>query len=141
MKPIRLDLVAYKRVPLGGAPGDQDIILMGLDWSAATYSMQVRPAAGDTSTPYVNLSNAAAGSEGISASYNSGYVSPVTSTVVGATTIRPQINQATLAAIPLTSDDPSQPAVLAYDIKVTPSGGQAQVFLYGTFTLYPGVTI
>jgi hypothetical protein len=140
MDAIRLDLVAWKNVPFGGTSGNQDIVLMGLDWSAASFVMQVRASPGDTGTPYVALVNTAAGSEGISASYDSGYIHPITGAVVGATTIRPQINTTTLQAIPLNAADPTQPQVLAYDLHVTPVGLPEMQFLFGNFTLNPGVT-
>lgn len=141
MDAIQLDLVAWRRVPFGGASGAQDIVLLGLNWSGATFAMQVRAALGDTGTPYVTLANAAAGAQGILATYDSGYVHPTTGAVVGATTIRPQIDQATLAAIPLAADDPAAPLLLWYDLHVTPVGLPTLQFLYGQFTLNPGVTI
>lgn len=141
MDAIQLDLVAWRRVPFGGGSGAQDVVLLGLDWSAASFAMQVRAAAGDTGTPYVSLIGAAAGTQGISATYDAGYIHPTTGAVVGATTIRPQIDQATLAAIPLAPDDPAAPLTLWYDLHVTPVGLPMMQFLYGQFTLNPGVTI
>ena len=147
MQPIVNNVSALRHVPWGGASGDQDIVIMGLNWSASTLSLQVRPTPGDTSTPLVSLANAAAGSEGISVTYDAGYIYPANGphtaligTVVGATTIRPQINQATLEAIPLPSD-PTQPLGLSYDIHITPPGLPKMQLAYGSFTLFPGVTI
>ena len=144
---IRCDLIAWRHVPFGGALGDQDIVVLGQDWHTATFAMQVRPTPGDTSTPLVSLTNASAGSEGISATYDSGYLYPdggpdasLVGTVVGATIIRPQINKATLEAIP-TAADPSQPQALAYDLHITRSGLPVAQFMQGAFTLNPGVTI
>lgn len=140
MDAFQIDLVAWKHVPWGGALGDQDIVLMGLDWSAATFTMQVRAAAGNTGMPYVTLANAAAGAEGISATYDAAYVHPTTGVTVGGTRIRRQINQATLEAIPLNPVDPALPLVLAYDMHVTLAGLPALQFVFGAFTLNPGVT-
>lgn len=148
MKAISRDLSAWRHVPWGGATGDQDIVVLGLDWSAATFAMQVRVAQGDAGTPLASLANAAANYEGLSATYDPGYVYPATGpavalrgTVVGATTIRPQINQATLEAIPLAADDPAAALTLWYDLHVTPVNMPKRQFTYGIFTLNPGVTI
>lgn len=144
---LKRDFFAWRHVPWGGASGAQDLVLMGLDWSAAAFAMQVRAAAGETGTALVSLVNAAPGAEGISASYDPTYIYPLNGantalrgTVVGATTIRPQIAQTTLEAIPGYAD-PSQPVGLWYDLHVTPAGMPRQQFAYGQFTLYPGVTL
>lgn len=135
------DIVAWRRVPFGGAGGDRDIVLLGLDWSAATYAMQIRAAPGDTGTPLVSLVNAAAGSQGISATYDAAYIHPVTGATVGATTIRPQIDKATMAALPVNADDPAQPIDLWHDIHVIVGALPEFVFRSGKFTVEPGVTI
>ncbi|HWU03180.1 MAG TPA: hypothetical protein VN222_10610 [Novosphingobium sp.] len=139
MKAVRIDLTAWRHVPWGGASGDQDIVILGLNWSTATCLMQVRDAAGDTGTPLVSLTNALAGAEGISLAYDAGYIHPTTGAVVGATSIRPQINQNTLEAIPLPSEA-SDPLSLAWDLQLTVGGLPKLLFAYGQFTLFPGVT-
>jgi hypothetical protein len=148
MKASRVDLTAWRRVPFGGAAGDQDIVVLGLDWSAAGFAMQVRAAPGDTGTPLADLVTAAAGVQGLSATYDAGYLYPANGpnvalrgTEVGATIIRPQIDQATLEAIPLAADDPAAALPLWYDLHVTPPTMPKQQFLYGIYTLNPGVTI
>jgi hypothetical protein len=148
MKASSIPLCAWRHVPFGGASGDQDLIIIGLDWSAASLALQVRAAKGDTGTPLVSLVNAAAGVEGLSASYDPAYIYPANGPTValrgqtvGATTIRPQINQATLEAIPYAADDPAAALTLWYDLHVTPGGLPKLQFAFGSFTLDPGVTI
>lgn len=135
------DIVAWRRVPFGGAGGDADIVLLGLDWSAATFAMQIRAAPGDTGPALVSLANATAGSQGISAAYDADYVHPTTGAAVGATIIRPQIDKATMEGLPVNADDPAQPVVLYHDIHVTLGALPEFIFRSGKFTVQPGVTI
>ncbi|NOW44117.1 hypothetical protein FHW96_000244 [Novosphingobium sp. SG751A] len=134
-------IVAWRRVPFGGASGDADIVVLGLDWSDATYAMQIRAAPGDTGDPLVSLANAAAGSQGISAAYDADYVHPITGATVGATTIRPQIDETTMEGLPVNPDDPASPIYLWWDMHVTAAGLPKAVFCQGKFTVDPGVTI
>ncbi len=130
-----------RRVPFGGATADRDFIVLGLDWSAADFWLQVRPAAGGSDTPLVDLATATAGSEGISADYDAAYLDPETGEEVGATIIRPQIDQATLEAISWGQIDPDQQLSLVYDLHVQPPGEPVRLFAAGAFPLQPGVTI
>lgn len=127
-----------KHVVFGGASGNGDIVLTGLDWSAATFRMSFSASQGGTPIAGMQLSNAAAGSQGVSASYDANFVHPETGAVVGATSIRPQIDETSLEALSWGSD-PAADLVLHYDLLVTPPGGVQQVFCYGTFTIQPGV--
>lgn len=140
MNAVQDDVTAWRNAPWGGATGDQDWNFLGEDLSGATWRMEVRWTDGDTGTPLVSLANAAAGSEGFSATYDAGMVDPDTGEVFGGTRLRPQIAKATLQAITANSD-PSQPQVLEYDVHCTPTCGVEQVRIFGTFTLQPGVTI
>jgi len=128
-----------KHVVWGGASGNADLVLVGNDWSGATFVMSFAATQGGTPIAGVTLGNAAAGSQGISASYDATYVHPETGAIVGATTIRPQIDETSLEAL-VWGSDPSADLVLHYDLLVTPVGGAQQVFCYGTFTLQPGVS-
>jgi hypothetical protein len=130
--------VPSKRVQWGGASGEGDIVWMREDVSGATFKMEVRNEPGDTGSALLTLNSAAAGSEGISATYDAGYVHPETGEVVGATTIRLQINQATMEAL-ATAADPSDAVEACYDIQKTVSG-VTSLWLYGSFTYAPGVT-
>lgn len=137
---IELDIVIRsKRVQWGGASGEADIVWMRQDLSAATFKMEMRLDPGDTGTALATLNSAAAGSEGVSATYSAGYVHPDTGAVVGATTIRPQINETTMEA--LATATPTKNAVEAhYDIHMTLSGVK-RLFAFGRFTYHPGVTL
>lgn len=124
-----------RHTPWGGATGDADMIYLGVDWSAATFRFTLAPLPG--SGAIITLMNAAAGSQGISATYDASYVDDRTGLVVGATIIRPQIDEATFEA--LTWGPTDEPLVLAHDMLVTPSGEPQFVWFDGAFTIYPGI--
>lgn len=131
--------VRSKRVPWGGSTGEADIVILGIDYSAATFKMEIRPLPGDSATALVTLNNAAAGSEGISATYDEGYLDPESGATVGATIIRPQVNETTMEG--LSTATPSDDSVDAfYDIHMTPSGGAKTLLAFGQFNYHPGVT-
>lgn len=124
--------------PFGGVTGDFDFIKVGVNWSAAAFAMKIATA--PDVAALVTLANAAAGSQGFSATYDAAYVHPETGAVVGATTIRGQIDEATLEAIswgatPVTTDLP-----LVYDLLVTPSGEPQRAWAYGAVTIRKGVS-
>ena len=134
-----LDIVIRsKRVQWGGASGEADIVWLRQDLSGATWKMEIRALPGDTGTALATLNSAVVGSEGISATWDAGYVHPETGAVVGATTIRPQINLATMQAL-ATSTPRDDPVEAHYDIHMTLSGVK-RLFAFGAFTYYPGVT-
>lgn len=139
MIPVRDDRTAWRHVPWGGAGSDEEWVLLGENLTGATLRLQVRPSEGDTAAPLIDLSGAAAGTEGLSLTYDAGYVDTETSAVVGATVIMPYVLKATLEAIAPASD-PAQPRELVYDLQVTASGGIARLRCFGSFTLMPGVT-
>lgn len=130
---VEKDLNAFRHTPFLHV-----IRRLGVDWSGASFKLQARTAkdAGDTE---IDLSNAAAGSEGISAVYDAGYIHPETNAVVGATTITVQVNEATMEGLPAASPA-TDDLVLVYDLHVTPTGDLKRVLTYGTFTVDPGVT-
>ncbi|MBK61645.1 MAG: hypothetical protein CL575_01635 [Altererythrobacter sp.] len=129
-----------KRVPWGGANGEADIVVLGLDWSAGTYLMEVRPEPGNTSAALLSIANASAGAQGVSVSYEAGYLHPKTGAVVGATIIRPQINETSLESLSYGAD-PADPVTLFYDIHATVSGRGKFVLMAGKFIIQPGVTL
>lgn len=126
-----------KHVPFGGAYGDADIVVIGKDWSAAAFVWAFAANDGAASID-ITLNAAAAGSQGVSASYDAGYVHPNTGAVVGATTLRPQIDEATLEAL---TGWPTAPAAREFyhNLLITPSGEPQLVYCYGTLTVYQGV--
>lgn len=132
---VRLDISAFKRVPFIAR-----VPFVGVDWSSgATFALQIRALPGDTGTALVSLAGASAGSEGVSASYDSAYELP-DGTTAAATVLTIQVNEATLEGLSL-SARASEPVNLYYDLHVTPSGGTKAVQIFGKFDLYPGVTI
>ena len=124
-----------KHTPWGGASGDADMVVLGLDWSGAAFVFTLAPLPG--SAGVITLINQPAGTQGISATYDAGYVHPNTGLVVGATIIRPQIDEATFEALTWGATD--EPLVLAHDMLITPSGEPQFVWFDGAFTIYPGV--
>lgn len=127
-----------RHVTFGGSSGDGDIELMGEDWSSAAFRMTFSASKGGSAISGLTLSAATAGTQGISATYDAGYIHPDTGAIVGATTIRPQIDEASFEALSWGSD-PAAPLILYYDLLVTPAGQTQQVFCFGTFTIQPGV--
>jgi azurin len=122
-----------RHTPYGGSSGLGDIIVLGLDWSGATFVMVLADEEGGTVRKTLN--NAAAGSEGISATYDADYVHPQTGAVVGATTIRPQIDEATLEGLAYTGTDPK---VMYHDLAITPVGENQRLWRKGAFTIQQG---
>ena len=127
-----------KHAVWGGAGSEAgEIVVLGKDWSGAAFVWAFGPAQGSAAS--ITLTNASAGSQGVSATYDAGYVHPATGAVVGATTIKPQINEATFEALSWGSTPADQPLPLEHDLLVTPSGEAQRPYAYGTFTLYPGI--
>lgn len=136
---VELNIAAFKHVPFGGATGDGDIPVAGVDWHSAAFRMELRTERGQTASSLVALVTASAGSQGISATYDAGYTLPDGS-VTPSTIIRIQIDEATLEALSLAAPTDG-PLVLFYDLHVTPSGLPKFVLCFGTFTIYPGATV
>ena len=124
-----------KHTPWGGASGHADMVYLGMDWSAATFRFTLAPLVG--SAALITLTNQTAGTQGISATYDAGYVDDRTGLVVGATIIRPQIDEATFEALTWGATD--EPLVLFHDMLVTPSGEPQFVWFDGVTTILPGV--
>lgn len=127
-----------KHVAWGGASGNADLVRLGVDWTGAAFAMNFATTKGGTPIAGIALVNAASGSQGISATYDSGFIHPATGAVIGATTIRPLILETALEALTWGAVA-ADPLVLYYDLLVTPSGGLQRVFCFGTYTLYPGI--
>lgn len=127
--------VISKRVPW-----IDDLAVEVVDYSSATFKMEIRQKPGDSGSPLVTLGNAAAGSEGISCTYDTAYVDPETGETFPASVIVFQVNETTMESLAL--GNPTDGAVdCAYDLHVTPSGGAKFVLCYGAFTYSPGVTL
>lgn len=133
---FQLDIaVPSSKAPWAGATGDGDIAIEGVDWSGGAFVMTFKYLVTDTSNAIL-LANATAGTEGVSATYNSAYVSARTGAVVGATIIRPQINEATLTGLTWAA---LVSLALQYDLLVTPTGLPQQVICFGTMTIRKGI--
>ena len=122
-----------RKVQWGGSNGEADLFIYGLDWNAATFLMTFAYNQGES--PAITLTNAAAGSQGLSAIYDATLIHPTTGAVVGGTRIRPQINSATLLGLNWTV---IATKVMHYDLKITPAGISEIPYSYGTFKIRVG---
>lgn len=128
-------ICAQKRVPL-----DRLIPVIGPNWTGGIYRIEVRPLPGGAGSPLITLTNAAAGTQGISATYDAAYALPDGSGTSPATVFRIRIDEVNLEALALAS--PAQNAVtLYYDFHVTPVAGDKFALCGGVFSIEPGVTI
>ena len=115
---IELNIVARtKRVPW-----IEDLPMEGPNYTGGTFRLEIRPEPNHSDTALVTLTNAASGSEGISATYNPAYADPETGVAFAATVFLFQINEATMEGL-ATGTPGRDPVVAAYDFHVTPSGG------------------
>jgi hypothetical protein len=130
-----INFAAFRSCQWGGNVGDVSIIRYGVDWSGATFSMKIATAAGAAASK--TITNASAGSEGLSATHDNTAEHPVSGQVVGATTIVPQIDEASLET--LVPSPTAADVEFYYTLYVTPSGEAQRVLSYGTFTIRPGV--
>jgi hypothetical protein len=133
----RFNIPIDKRTPF-----IDDFVFVGHNWTGAAFLMHWRNLAGDTGTPIVTLTNAAAGVQGISAVYNPAYsyVLNNVTLIEPATIVTIQIDEATLEAIPLATPT-DKDLILSYDLHVTPTGGLKERELFGNIILTPGTTI
>lgn len=135
MSAVEINYTAWKGAPWGGSTNDVQIIILGEDWSAHTFSWKFATAEGGSAV--ITLANAGAGSEGISKTYDADYEHPTSGAVVGATIIVPQIDEATLEALTFSG---AAPLELFHQLYVTPSGGAQFVERFGTLTVRQGIS-
>ena len=131
----KLPIYAFKRVPF-----IDSVAILGPNYTGAAFAMHIRNNTGDTGTPLVPLATAAAGTQGISVTYDASYIYNEAGNTAPASLILIQIDEATLEALTL-NNPANEPMVLYYDLHVTPTGQAKRVELLGAFTIYPGVTI
>lgn len=143
MTPAPLDIVVQSRnVAFGGDGGLGDIVFLGWDWSdAVAIRLQVRAEPGDTAAPLLSLAKAPAGSAGISAIYDATLIDPDTGRTWGGTIFTLMVPATALRALPWDPAAPDAPAKLAFDLLVTPPGEPEQLFAFGRWTQFAGVTI
>ena len=128
-------LSAFKRVPFL-----TEIAILGPDYTGADFAMHVRNFEGDTWSPLISLADATAGTQGVSVTYDAAFIYDDAGSEAPASIIAIQIDEATLEAIAL-NNPTNKVLTLYYDLHVTPTGEAKRVELYGTFSIYPGVTI
>jgi hypothetical protein len=125
---------ASKHTAWGGGTGAGRIIKLGENWSGAAFVWAFSLTKAGAAV--ITLTNAAPGVQGVSATYDAGYVHPSTGKVVGATIIDPMISEATLEGL---TYDAENDLILYYDFLVTPAGGVQRPVTYGTFTIRQGI--
>lgn len=113
----------------------------GLDMAGGTFAMQVRLYKDAPGDPLLSLSNATAGTQGLSVTS-----SEIDDVPVSVITV--QIDEATIEAIlpfAVTDGSPNRRAgsdlVLAYDLIATATGFPKQRLIEGDFTIKAGVTV
>ena len=122
--PTTAHLVARRNAPLAFEwPAFTDEAGAPVDFTGATLAMQVRQYGAQAGEPLVDLGAPSVSDEGVSAS---GGVLSV------------YLDQAPLNVLPRKGN--GQNDVFRYDLLVTLSGGVAEVWAQGDFTVKPGVT-
>lgn len=132
------------------------LAFVGLDFTAATFAMQVRLFADASGSPMISLATvttaAAEGVRLISAATDTvanhvaaGRLAQVpdgmtTSTVVALSLVGIRINKATMGALPFPAERGTDLA-LAWDLHITPSGGLEDKYIGGAFIVRAGVTV
>lgn len=124
-----------RHVPWGGEAELVSIVVIGQNWTGAAFVWTFAATQGGAAV--ITLTSQAPLIEGVSASYDAGYVHPETGQIIGATTIVPLILEATLEA--LVWADPLVAKSFAHDLLVTPLGRFQRSYCKGTLTIEPGV--
>lgn len=130
-----LDLCANKRVPFVAC-----IPEMGVDYTGATITAEIRAARGDQGTALITLGTTVAPDEGVSVTYDANFVDPTGVSPNGASLFEVRIAEATLEALPYATPA-AKDLTLYYDIHVEPVGGTKFVLAGGEFIVAPGVTL
>ena len=132
MTPARGDLFAYRWVPF-----DETIPFIGIDFTGATFSMEVRAYRDAPGPGLITLTNSTGNSQGIT-------MAPVTIVNgIPTSSLRIKINESTIEQLlpfPSSGVDPGESLVLAYDLIVQGSGIGKKRWLEGAFTIVPGAT-
>lgn len=139
---VTIDLSADKRVPFLDEDG-ATIVFVGENFAGGSYAMHIRNNPGDTGAPILGLAGAAAGTQGISVTYDADYIYVDEKGVEQtgpASLVLIQIDEATIEALSLGTPT-DKPVILHYDLHVTPSGAPKRVVSQGKFIINPGVTI
>ena len=126
--PGKTDLVAQRWTPFV----DQTDFA-GLDFSAATFAMQLRLYRDAPGSALVSLANAASNAQGISVSV---------ATVEGEllSTVQIRINETTIEGLLLNSAGAGKDVSLVYDLHITGGGLEKTRMLEGAFIISAGAT-
>jgi len=125
--------IAFASAVWGGPSGRVLIDVLGADLSGAAFAWAF--STGEGVEPVFTLTNAAAGSQGISASYDATMVHPVSAMVLGGTRIIPQIDEATLEGLTFGG---AASIDLVHTFYETPVGGSKRVRCSGILTVKRG---
>ncbi|WP_039390952.1 hypothetical protein [Novosphingobium sp. MBES04] len=132
---FELNLTAFRHASWGGSSGLADFIRLHDDWSGASFTWAFSQGPGGPNA--ITLNNASEGLQGISASFEPGYLHPVSGEAVGGTIIRPQIDQTTLESVNVLS--PTQNVIpLHHTLYVIPENEPRRVVCFGDFTIKQG---
>lgn len=132
MTPGTLNLTAYRNVPYLEA-----IRFVGFDFAGGTFALQVRLLPGTAGSALIGLTNATAGTQGLS-------VAVTEEGGLDVSTLTIQIDEATIDSL-LPASTNGQKAgtdvALFYDIIITGGGLGKTRWLEGSFTIAEGVTV
>jgi hypothetical protein len=127
-----LDIVVYRNTPFV-----DDIRFVGLDFTGATFALQVRLLPGTAGSALIGLTNQAAGSQGLS-------VVVTTEAAVSVSTLKIQIDEATIDTLLPASSNGQKAGTdvsLFYDLIITGGGLPKTRWLEGRFIIAEGVTV
>jgi hypothetical protein len=126
--PARRDLIARRNIPFGRTwsfVNDDDT---PFDLTNYTGAMQVRLYEGAAGSALIDLANVTSDIEGVRVYPSDGQVQVI-------------ISEATVAALPgQNTPEAGDPQVFRYDLVLIDATAIQSVWLYGTFTVDPGVT-
>lgn len=126
--PGKLDLVAQRWTPFVYI-----IDFPGLDFTGATFAMDVRLYRDATGTAQIALTSAASNAQGLSVS-----VATVSGVVTSSVQIR--VNETTLEDLLLGAAGPGEDVALVYDLHITGGGLAKTRWVEGAFTIRAGAT-
>lgn len=132
MTPGTLNITVLRNVPFLDT-----IRFVGLDFTGATFAMQVRLRRGAAGDPLLSLTGATAGSQGLSNVLTE-------EDGIDVSTVTIQIDEATVdALLPATTNGlpAGSDVVLYYDLVIDGGGVGKQRWVEGTFTIHEGVTV
>jgi hypothetical protein len=130
------------------------IAFVGFDFTGANFRMEVRDYPDQTGTARIALAKVTSEVQGIRLAYagsdtvlnhiTAGRLRAVPTDMeptdtVALSQLRIRIDKANIQALPFPSER-GDPVDFAYDLHITPSGGDEDVWAYGLFTVVAGVT-